>query len=599
MTKSNSATEKTLQVWINDRRIDIAPNTCETIVANFTRDKNEAPASYSVTLWMDPEGRLFIRNGHLDHQQLLLNSRQFPRWHEHELVTGDKFQIGDKIIEIKGRPIASSKTAWCKLGSKLFTLPAGREVPVGVKQRDTIAYVKFDGTRFFVRDANDTSITIIKIGDRWLALAPLTLYMVSANDEIRFHKPRGRRIQFSRTGNFPDTSEIPDIETFAPSPPDAVESPSASKPEPIVFETKIAQWLLTRCYVNRNILNETENIDWLAVNRCTHCAGIFNSSVKLCPNDETKLKLLSFPLLQTVIVPEQTVPVNMGYRLRKPWLGDFTDGKYTSYYDARFLPTEERFVFETIAYERNDELLQTAFATMHKLHHPNILSTIAYGKLAHPGSKYNWIHYRLIERAKAINLKTVLMQFNYLGFEVVTQIMLQVCDALSYAHKMGVTHGNLSSAHIWLAVTADNDFTAKLTGFIYTSERSPFFPPETANVPMVQAFSASHDRVQIPSRLLAKCQLEGTTVPQSDIYQIGCVMYEAMTGQLPFGGRHALESVYNQLLGKKPQFDNTYFLIPKRLQAVIAKCLAYQPSDRYASIDELREALADFRSKKG
>lgn len=585
------------EVWINDKQLDLEPNGCQVVFAEFTRNKKEAPATYAVTLWKDDIGRLFIRNGFLGHQQILLNERKFPRWHEHELLAGDRFQVGDKLIVVKPGAAAGAcpPSAWCRLGTKQFELPAGREVPVGIGRRDTVAYVKFDGNNFFVRDANDASCTIIQIGNRWLALAPLALYMVQSSDEIRLHHPKGRRLQFSRTGKFPDLSHPPVIDSFAPAPPDIINSASGEMPSWLDLELEVMQWLMRRCHTNRNILNQVKNIDWLSFCRCPRCANVFPFDRRHCERDNEEGVVLSFPLLQTALVSDPETPVSMGYRLRKPWLGDLTDGLHTVYYDARHLATEERFVLETVDYERNGEQLQAAYERMEQLNHPNIVRTIVHGRVPHPGSKYNWIHYRVIERIKAVNLRTLLRKAEFLRSDDVVQIMLQVCDALDYSHNMGVTHGNLCTSHIWLCLIAEQGFIAKITGYQYATVRSLYFPPETTNVSVVKSFCVSPDRRTIPARLLAKCHIESATIPESDVYQLGCVMYELVTGRLPFDGKHAIEGALNQVLGKRARKEESDEQIPERLRGVIDRCLQFQASDRFRSVAELKAALVECR----
>jgi tetratricopeptide (TPR) repeat protein len=78
---------------------------------------------------------------------------------------------------------------------------------------------------------------------------------------------------------------------------------------------------------------------------------------------------------------------------------------------------------------------------------------------------------------------------------------------------------------------------------------------------------------------------------RADIYSLGCLMYEWETGQPPFLGRSAEEIMYQHLERPAPQLGGILKRTTFGAEAVVAKCLAKRPEDRYASYDELRRAL--------
>jgi serine/threonine protein kinase len=151
--------------------------------------------------------------------------------------------------------------------------------------------------------------------------------------------------------------------------------------------------------------------------------------------------------------------------------------------------------------------------------------------------------------------------------------------ALAYADTRGVVHGNVKPANILVA----EDGRVKLADFGTARWAAHHLDNETS--PGTPAF-------------LSPEQIEGR-VPdgRSDLFSLGIVLYRLVTGQLPFQGEW-VETVWAQIVGAAvtppTEIDPT---LPPALNIVLARCLAKNPANRYASGEELAAALEAIASK--
>ncbi len=206
------------------------------------------------------------------------------------------------------------------------------------------------------------------------------------------------------------------------------------------------------------------------------------------------------------------------------------------------------------------------------LSHPNIVSIYDVGL-------EDDIHYIVMEYIKGRTLKELIKEKGSLNIEFATNIAIQIASALENAHNNHIVHRDIKSHNIMLK----EDRTVKVTDFGIARAVSSSTITNTGNIiGSVHYFSPEQAR-------------GGYTDEKSDIYSLGVVIYELVTGRLPFEGDTpisvALKHVQEEPI--KPILINNK--IPKSLEDIILKCMNKDVSKRYCSagaiISDLKQSL--------
>ncbi|MBU5426483.1 Stk1 family PASTA domain-containing Ser/Thr kinase [Tissierella pigra] len=202
------------------------------------------------------------------------------------------------------------------------------------------------------------------------------------------------------------------------------------------------------------------------------------------------------------------------------------------------------------------------------LSHPNIVNIYDVG-VENDGN--NQIYYIVMEYIKGKTLKEIIKEKNKLSIENTLEYSYQIAGALENAHKNGIVHRDIKPHNIM--ITEDN--RVKVTDFGIARAVTNSTVTTTSNVlGSVHYFSPEQAR-------------GGYTDEKSDIYSLGIVMYEMVTGQLPYQGESpitvALKHVQEDI--KPPRELNSS--IPVTFENIILKCVQKRQADRYSNITEL------------
>ncbi|HUF29529.1 MAG TPA: tetratricopeptide repeat protein [Gemmatimonadaceae bacterium] len=156
-------------------------------------------------------------------------------------------------------------------------------------------------------------------------------------------------------------------------------------------------------------------------------------------------------------------------------------------------------------------------------------------------------------------------------------IATEVADALAYAHRSGVVHRDIKPENILIseghAVVADFGIARAL------SAAAP------------DAATTSGMRVGTPAYMSPEQALGEDVDARTDIYSLGCVLYEMVAGRLPFSGENAQAMLAQRMLGPPPRLHAFIANAPAALDDVLERTLAPDPNDRFASSFELFDAL--------
>lgn len=237
--------------------------------------------------------------------------------------------------------------------------------------------------------------------------------------------------------------------------------------------------------------------------------------------------------------------------------------------DAAVKIADPHFVRDEEREEYRERFLREARAIA-RLHHPNIVGVYQFGQS-------NGLYYMAMVFVEGRDLRHILKDHADAGTRMaaadILRIITDVADALDYAHQAGVIHRDVKPSNIMIKA----DGHAVLTDFGLV-----------LNVPegtIGTTFGSVH--------YIAPEQIESSrlAVPQSDLYSLGVVLYEMLTGAVPFNDTSVLSVALKQLNEAPPPPSALNPNISPALEAVVLKALAKNPEDRYQTGAALVMAL--------
>jgi eukaryotic-like serine/threonine-protein kinase len=207
------------------------------------------------------------------------------------------------------------------------------------------------------------------------------------------------------------------------------------------------------------------------------------------------------------------------------------------------------------------------------LTHPNIVVVFDAGE-------EDGLYYIIMELVEGRSLQALLDDGQSFPLPRVLRIMEQACSALQFAHERNVVHRDIKPANLMLT----GDDTVKVTDF------------GTAKILQFGTVQQTAHVMGTPSYMSPE-QVKGRAVDgRSDIFSLGVMLYEMVTGQKPFPGQNITTVIY-KIVNEEPvppkQVDPT---VHPGISAVVMRALAKDPDTRYQSCREMLEDLRNYRS---
>ena len=163
------------------------------------------------------------------------------------------------------------------------------------------------------------------------------------------------------------------------------------------------------------------------------------------------------------------------------------------------------------------------------------------------------------------------------------QLGTAIADAVAHAHASGIVHCDLKPGNIRFA----SDGGIKILDF-GLARRAPERTSAASEVTGLSASSLQELGIGTPGYMSPE-QLLGSSVDcRSDVYSLGVILFEMAAGHRPFSATDVMSTAVAVLTSSLPDLPRS---VPRRLRAIIARCLERTPEDRYPSAAELREAL--------
>jgi beta-lactam-binding protein with PASTA domain/tRNA A-37 threonylcarbamoyl transferase component Bud32 len=208
------------------------------------------------------------------------------------------------------------------------------------------------------------------------------------------------------------------------------------------------------------------------------------------------------------------------------------------------------------------------------LSHPNIVSVYDRGEA-------EGTYYIAMEYLEGRSLKDRIVSAGPLPIAAALEVTRQILHAVGFAHRRGIVHRDIKPHNVLLAQDgpADGDPRFKVTDFGIS---------RTTASQMTEAGS-----IVGTAQYLSPEQARGAPVDQrSDIYSVGIVLYELLTGKLPFSGETPLEIAMKHLSEVPRSPSELRPEIPADVDMVVLRALAKDPEDRFQSAEEMERELA-------
>lgn len=219
------------------------------------------------------------------------------------------------------------------------------------------------------------------------------------------------------------------------------------------------------------------------------------------------------------------------------------------------------------------------------LEHPNIATIHDFGLTE------NQQPFMVMEFIDGLALDQVIQQEDHLAVEQSLDIFVQVCAAMAHAHEKGVLHRDIKPGNIMLRTIPDRPPLPKLLDFGCAKLRDLKSQKAAALTQVGQVLGSPP--------YMSPEQVKGKALDErSDIYSLGCVVYETVTGYVPYQGESSAEIMYKHVDEELiPLRDMSPELpIPVELEPIVAKALEKEPAKRYQSMQAFKEELVSLRS---
>jgi serine/threonine protein kinase len=209
------------------------------------------------------------------------------------------------------------------------------------------------------------------------------------------------------------------------------------------------------------------------------------------------------------------------------------------------------------------------------IEHPHILPVYAAGES-------NGILFMAMRLVDALDLREILRASADPPLDRVERIVGQVGGALDAAHARGLIHRDVKPGNVLVTEQRDAE-----DDFCYLMD----FGVSTWTASSAATITATGQMVGT-ANYMAPEQIEGGRVDgATDLYSLGCVLYECLTGEAPFSGRSPPATLYGHLHEQAPAPTSIRPSLPPGVDAVIERALMKAPGERYASCRELTQDL--------
>jgi serine/threonine-protein kinase len=205
------------------------------------------------------------------------------------------------------------------------------------------------------------------------------------------------------------------------------------------------------------------------------------------------------------------------------------------------------------------------------------------------GTFENGAPYMVMEHLDGSDLSTLIRERGAFSPTDAVDAVMQACEALAEAHALGIVHRDLKPANLFMVRRPDGTPSVKVLDFGISKLTSPGSDHSMTKTSAVMGSPL----YMSPEQMTASRQVDMRT----DIWAIGVVLYELLTGRVPFNAE-TLPEICGLILTTAPAAIRDFSPgVPEPLQAVVLRCLEKDRERRFSNVSELAHALAPFGSR--
>jgi serine/threonine protein kinase/tetratricopeptide (TPR) repeat protein len=308
--------------------------------------------------------------------------------------------------------------------------------------------------------------------------------------------------------------------------------------------------------------------------KCPKCENENPDTLKFCGECGTQLPSLDdIEVTETIEAPKEELSTGSTFAGRYQIIEELGKGGMGHVYKVLDKETKERIALKLIKPEiasdrKTIERFKNELTTARKIRHKNVCGMYYLGE--EKGSPYITMEY-----VSGEDLKSSMRRFGNLPIGKAISITKQICEGLEEAHSLGVVHRDLKPNNIMI----DQNGNARIMDF------------GIARTVKEKGITGSGVLIGTPEYMSPE-QVDGKEVDErSDIYSLGVILYEMVTGQAPFEGDTPLSVAHKHMYEPPADPKKHSPQIPDDLSRLVLKCMEKDKANRYQSAGELQEGL--------
>jgi serine/threonine protein kinase len=326
-------------------------------------------------------------------------------------------------------------------------------------------------------------------------------------------------------------------------------------------------------------------------NKVSLTAWIFGDTNCRCPIPNLKPQTPVVVAAISAALTTQTPPATLVIAERYEVLTPIGEGGMGTVYKVRDIELDAIFAVKTLRKELVQEpqaskRFEQEVEAARELNHANLVTVYDHGL------SLDQTPYLVMDFIDGPTLAQVLGQEHSLEPAMALNIFVQICDAVDHAHEHGVIHRDLKPSNIMVVTRPDQLPLVKVVDF-GIAKVLPTISRETLNLTKTGEVFGS------PIYMSPEQCMGERLDTRSDIYSLGCLMYETLTGSPPFKEENSVKTIV-QHLTEQPKpcgVMATGLHVPPDLEKVVMRCLEKDPSARYQSASELLKELQAMQFK--